>query len=130
MLEGTTASAGVVTLEGTLTVDTSLLVTSVVGELGQLHGPGTTTVTGRLSGYLTFQDAAVVDLRERAARAGKQLPTLTIQADVRFPDAAAQNAFAEELATCLARLVRQHHDPGAKSGRTFRFAVLGHPAPA
>lgn len=72
----------------------------------------------------------VADLRERAAQAGKQLPTLTIQADVRFRDAAAQNAFAEELATCLARLVREHHDPGAKSGRTFRFAVLGHPAPA
>ncbi len=72
----------------------------------------------------------VADLRTRAERAGKQLPTLTLQADVRFRDAAAQNAFAEKLATCLAQLVREYHDAGAKGGRSFRFSLLGHPAPA
>jgi hypothetical protein len=61
--EGTRAEAGTVTLEGTLSVAGSLDVATLEGDSGELHGPGTTTVTGRLSGdRLTFRDAAVVDL--------------------------------------------------------------------
>lgn len=72
---------------------------------------------------------AVAGLRGGADQAGKQLPTFTLQTDVRFRGAAAQNAFAEELATCVAKLVRQYHAGDAKAGRSFRFSVLGHPAP-
>ncbi|MGH7527685.1 MAG: winged helix-turn-helix domain-containing protein [Gemmatimonadales bacterium] len=70
----------------------------------------------------------VAALRERAEQAQKQLPTLTLQTDVRFRDAAAQHAFAEELASCIARLTQQYHDGEVKGGRTFRFSILGHPA--
>ena len=72
VLEGTAAEAGAVTLEGALTVAGSLDVATLEGDLGELHGPGTTTVTERLSGtWLTLEDSAVVDLREQAALGGE-----------------------------------------------------------
>lgn len=69
----------------------------------------------------------VADLRAGAERAGKKVPTLTLQVDVRFAGPEQQHAFAAELADAVARLVRQYHEPAASAGRTFRFAVLGHP---
>ena len=91
--EETRAEAGVVTLEGTLTVEGTLAVATLEGDFGELHGPGTTTVTGRLSGYwLAFQDAAVVDLRANAALGGELFVAdgsrLNVQGDaVLEPDA-------------------------------------------
>jgi DNA-binding transcriptional ArsR family regulator len=66
-------------------------------------------------------------LRRAAARSGKRLATLTLEADVHFATPAEQHAFAEELAQAFAALAaRYHRDAGA--GRTFRFFVGGHPA--
>jgi hypothetical protein len=65
VLEGTEAVAEVVTLAGTLTVDTTLDVAHLVGEGGELHGPGTTAVTGSITDtccMLTLRGGAVVDL--------------------------------------------------------------------
>lgn len=76
----------------------------------------------------TLRDVA--ELQGLARDAGKKLPTLTLQTDVRFANAAAQGAFAEELANALAALVARYHDAAAERGRTFRFTVAGHPAPA
>jgi len=42
---------------------------------------------------------------------------------VRFADAAARSAFAQELADAVAALVRRHHDASAPRGRTFRCYV-------
>lgn len=70
----------------------------------------------------------LAELRERARSAGKKLPTMTLQADVRFADAAAQSGFAEELANAVAGLVAKYHDAEAPGGRTFRFTLTGHPA--
>lgn len=70
---------------------------------------------------------AVSRLRAGAERVGKQLPTLTIHVDVRFGTAQGQQEFARELADALARLVQRYHDPEAADGRTFTFALLGHP---
>jgi DNA-binding transcriptional ArsR family regulator len=75
----------------------------------------------------TLRDVAV--LQGRARDAGKKLPTLTLQTDIRFANAAAQGAFAEELANALAGLAARYHDEAAERGRTFRFTVAGHPAP-
>jgi DNA-binding transcriptional ArsR family regulator len=75
----------------------------------------------------TLRDVA--ELQGRARDAGKKLPTLTLQTDVRFANAAAQGAFAEELTNALAALVAKYHDDAAERGRTFRFTVAGHPAP-
>lgn len=72
-----------------------------------------------------IRDVAV--LRERAERAGKKLATFTLQTEVRFPDAKAANAFAEELATELGRLIAKYHDEGTPGGRSFQVLLAGYP---
>jgi DNA-binding transcriptional ArsR family regulator len=67
-------------------------------------------------------------LRPRAEAAGKKLPTLTLQTEVRFASARSQNAFLEELLAVFSELVTRHHKPDAPGGRTFRISLLGHPA--
>jgi DNA-binding transcriptional ArsR family regulator len=69
----------------------------------------------------------VADLQQRAHAAGKRLPTLTIETEIRFASAATQHAFASELADTLAALVARYHDPDTPYGRTFRVTVTGHP---
>jgi len=70
-------------------------------------------------------DASV--LQRRAEQAGKRLPTLTLETEVRFAGAAERAAFAEELGAALARLVAKHGStaPGA---RAYRFVLAGLPA--
>ena len=70
----------------------------------------------------------VSTLRPRAEAAGKKLPTLTLQTEVRFATARSQNEFLEELLQSFAALVAKHHQPDATVGRTFRLTLLGHPA--
>jgi DNA-binding transcriptional ArsR family regulator len=67
-------------------------------------------------------------LRPRAEAAGKKLPTLTLQTEVRFASARSQNEFLEELLATFSDLVTRHHKPDAPGGRTFRISLLGHPA--
>jgi DNA-binding transcriptional ArsR family regulator len=74
----------------------------------------------------TIRELAV--LRERAEKAGKKLPSLTLQTEVRFGSAADRNAFSEELANVVARLVEKYHDGTAEGGRRFRLMVGMHPA--
>lgn len=47
-----------------------------------------------------------------------------------LPDvcAADQNAFAEELSTCLAQLVNKYDDTEVQGGRSFHFLLAGYPA--
>ncbi len=84
------------------------------------------------SAYLVAVAARVIKdvsiLRERAAKAGKKLPTLTLQTDVRFSSPEQQNAFAEELSTFVARLTAKYHDESAPDGRLFRFVTGAYPA--
>ena len=67
------------------------------------------------------------ELRARAERARKTVPTLTIDTRVRVASAEAQNAFANELASAVARVVEKYHDDRAPNGRTFACAVTVHP---
>jgi DNA-binding transcriptional ArsR family regulator len=67
-------------------------------------------------------------MRPRAEAAGKKLPTLTLQTEVRFASARSQNEFLEELLAAFSELVARHHRPDAAGGRTFRISLLGHPA--
>lgn len=71
----------------------------------------------------------VAALRTQADKAKKRLPTMTLQADVRFASPAAQHAFAEELSRNVARLVSKYHDDGAPKGRRFRVVAGAYPAP-
>ena len=72
----------------------------------------------------------VATLRERAQKAGKTLPTFSLQADVRFANAKSRHAFAEELAEAVARLVTRYHDDKAEGGRPYRLFLGVHPAAA
>lgn len=70
----------------------------------------------------------VAEMREAARAAGKKLPTLTIETEIRIASPAAQQAFAGELADAVGRLVEKYHDENAESGRSFRIVTTGHPA--
>ncbi len=70
----------------------------------------------------------VADQRRRAERAGKRLPTLTLQTEVRFASADAQQAFAQQLSEEVARLVTKYHDDQAPGGRRFRVIAAAYPA--
>jgi len=68
------------------------------------------------------------ELLRRAARAGRKLSTLTIDAQVRFASAGDQAEFGEELARAVARLVSKYHDERAPNGRTFRVVACAYQA--
>ena len=70
------------------------------------------------------------DLLRRAEAAGRTLPTLTIDADIRFASAADRAAFAGELGDAVTALVARYHDEHATGGRWHRLSVLAHPRPA
>ena len=67
------------------------------------------------------------ELRTRAERARKTVPTLTVDTRVRLSSADAQHAFATDLANAVARVVEQHHDDRAPTGRTFACTITVHP---
>jgi DNA-binding transcriptional ArsR family regulator len=64
-----------------------------------------------------------------AARADRRLPTLALDADVRFASAADRSAFAAQLADAVRVLAARYHDDNAPDGRTYRVVVLSHPRP-
>lgn len=68
----------------------------------------------------------VGDLARRAQVAGKRLPTMTIDTEIRFRSADDRAAFADELTAAVLELVaRYHHD----DGRPHRLVVAAHPRP-
>lgn len=74
--------------------------------------------------------AEVGALVTAAGRAGKRLPTMTADADIRFRNAADRAAFARDLAEAVSTLAARYHDAGAPDGRWYRVAALAHPRPA
>lgn len=86
------------------------------------------------SAYLVAVAAQVIrevaEQRERARGGGKRLPTLTLQADVRFASPEQQHAFATELSQAVARLVSKYHDEDEPHGRRFRVIAGSYPAPS
>lgn len=68
----------------------------------------------------------VAGLARRAAAAGKRLPTMTIDTEIRFRCAEDRAAFADELTVAVLELTsRYHHD----DGRPYRLVVAAHPKP-
>lgn len=72
----------------------------------------------------------VAGLVRKAERAGKRLPTLCIDTELRFRDAAERAAFTEELTCALSGLIARYHDECAPGGRSYRLVVASHPLPA
>jgi DNA-binding transcriptional ArsR family regulator len=85
----------------------------------------------RLSaGYLVALAGRVVrevgNLARRADAAGKRLPTMAIDTEIRFRSADDRAAFADELTAAVLDLAaRYHHD----DGRPHRLVVAAHPKP-
>lgn len=68
----------------------------------------------------------VGSLVRRASAAGKRLPTMAIDTEIRFRSAEDRAAFADELTSAVLELVaRYHHD----DGRPHRLVVAAHPRP-
>jgi DNA-binding transcriptional ArsR family regulator len=91
-------------------------------------------VADRLSArYLVSLAARIVrevgDLAHRAERAGKRLPTLALDTEIRFRSAAERAAFTNDLAGAVTTLVARYHDPSAPGGRRHRLVVAAHPVP-
>ena len=64
-----------------------------------------------------------------ATAAGRRLPTLAVDTDIRFRSAADRSAFAEDLATAVRSLAARYHDESAPGGRWYRLVALSHPRP-
>lgn len=83
--------------------------------------------------YLVALAARIVhevgDLARRADQAGKRLPTLALDTEIRFRSAAERAAFTDDLTTAVAGLVSRYHDTAAPGGRRHRLMVAAHPLP-
>ena len=65
-------------------------------------------------------------LSRRAQAAGKRLPTLSIDTEIRFRSADDRAAFADDLTAAVLDLAaRYHHD----DGRPHRLVIAAHPTP-
>jgi predicted transcriptional regulator len=69
----------------------------------------------------------VGEAQAAAERAGKRLPTLSTDVEVRLRSPAERQAFAEELVECVARLVTKYHDEKHPDGRSYRLVVGAYP---
>ena len=100
--------------------------------LGEV-APDPATVDRLSSRYLIALAARLVrevsGLARGAERAGKRLPLLALDTEVRFASAADRAAFTEALAAAVTDLVSRYHDERATGGRWHRLVVAAHPIP-
>jgi DNA-binding transcriptional ArsR family regulator len=71
----------------------------------------------------------VAGLSRRADQAGKRLPTLALDTEIRFRSAAERAAFTNDLAAAVTSLVARYHDAAAPAGRSHRLVLVAHPLP-
>ena len=64
--------------------------------------------------------AALIDL----AAEGREIPSASVETEVRFPDEAARAAFMAELVDALRSLLARH---GRSDGQRFRIALAAYP---
>jgi DNA-binding transcriptional ArsR family regulator len=85
------------------------------------------------SAYLVAVAAQVIrdvaGLGAGSEAAGRRVPTLTLQTEIRFANAATRARFARELSRAVARLAARYHDERAPGGRRFRVVAGAYPAP-
>lgn len=91
------------------------------------------TVDRLSAGYLIALAARVVrevsDLLRRAGKAGKRLPTLSLDTEIRFRSPAERAEFSAALASAVTNLVARYHDESAPGGRKHRLVIVAHPLP-
>jgi DNA-binding transcriptional ArsR family regulator len=71
-------------------------------------------------------NADALALAETASAAGAEVPTATVESEVRFADEAARSAFLDEYVKALEGLLQKH---GSKEGAPFRTALVIYPDP-
>jgi hypothetical protein len=103
------------------------------GALGEASGDPD-RIADRLSARFLIALAArivreVAGLARRADRAGRRLPTLALDTEIRFRSAAERAAFTGDLADAVTTLVSRYHDAAAPGGRAHRLVVVAHPLP-
>jgi DNA-binding transcriptional ArsR family regulator len=83
--------------------------------------------------YLISLAARIVDevsqLVRGAEQAGKRLPSLSVDTEIRFRSPAERAAFSDELAAAVMKLVSRYHDESAPGGRAHRLVIVAHPLP-
>jgi DNA-binding transcriptional ArsR family regulator len=103
------------------------------GALGPVAADPGRTADRLSASYLIALAARIVRevsaLARRAKETGKRLPSLSLDAEVRFKSAADRAAFTHELTEALTRLVARYHDARAPGGRSHRLVVVSHPLP-
>jgi DNA-binding transcriptional ArsR family regulator len=117
-----------------LLVATAISFVISPGAMGKAACHPERSAGGLSASYLIALAARVIrevgDLLRRARQAGKRLPTLSIDTEVRFRSAADQAAFGEELTRAVTALVARYHDGAAPGGRSHRLIVVAHPKPS
>ena len=68
-------------------------------------------------------------LSRRSEQLDRRLPTLSLDAEIRFRSAADRAAFSRELAEAVMGLVSRYHDATAPDARPHRLVVVAHPLP-
>jgi hypothetical protein len=71
----------------------------------------------------------VGELLRGAGHAGKRLPTLSIDTEVRFASADDRAACAEELADAVRAIAGRYHNESSSGGRWYRIVAISHPRP-
>jgi DNA-binding transcriptional ArsR family regulator len=83
------------------------------------------------SDYLVALAAQVMrevgEAQAAAERAGKPLPTLSSEVEIRLRSPQDREAFAEELVETVARLAAKYHDDAHPDGRSYRLVVGAYP---
>jgi len=69
----------------------------------------------------------VKELLGRSEELDKRLPTLSMDAEIRFRSAADRAAFSKDLADAVTKLVSRYHDASAPGGRSHRLVIVAHP---
>jgi DNA-binding transcriptional ArsR family regulator len=97
-------------------------------------GAGPEASADRLSSaYLVASAGRVIRdvgaLEAQARAEGKQIATLTLDAEVRFASAEKRAQFARELTEAVAHLAAKYHDERTPGGRRFRLLAAVHPQP-
>lgn len=81
--------------------------------------------------YLIALAARIVSevklLMGRSEELDKRLPTLSIDAEIRFRSGAERAAFTRDLTAAVTKLAARYHDASAPGGRSHRLVVVAHP---
>lgn len=103
------------------------------GAMGPAAADPDRSAGGLSASYLIALAARVIrevgDLLRRARDVDKRLPTLSLDAEIRFRSAADRADFSNDLTRAVTTLVARYHDESAPGGRAHRLVVLAHPLP-